>query len=156
MTWKEKVPGERESHESTPEMTALYNMEKEKGLPVISSEPGKKEFEPVSPQPVQSPGIYEAEFMTMGKDVIFHFWPWGYHDAESLNKVPPRFLKTFPDALKRAVASSLPSIKHEVTEDRDMGAWFVKAYGLADNLFSRDLAIKVCQTVHENMGGESD
>jgi hypothetical protein len=36
-----------------------------------------------------------------------------------------------------------------------MGSWFVRAKDWGENQFSRELAIKACEKVHKNMGGQS-
>lgn len=152
-TWKEKLANSRDVYDSDPERAKIFEMEKEKSLPIISRDLDKKEFEPVRPQPVISKGIYEAEFSVRGKDVLFHFWPYGYHEADDLNKVPPRFHRGFQQVLRFAMEKVMSPSKVELSEDRDMGAWFVKVVGLADNPFHRELSIKACEAIHKDMGG---
>lgn len=154
MNWKEQLAASRNVIKDVPEDRArVYEKEKEATIPMIAKEE-ERPFEQVYPQPVISPGIYEAEFMTKGRDVIFHFWPYGYHEADDLNKVLPRFPKTFPKALKETMQSSLSPTEPVVEEDRDMGAWFVKAKGMADRPFARDIAIKAMEELHRALGGE--
>ena len=153
MNWKEQLASSRNNVTDVPfERAKVYDSEKEVSLPVISRE-DQKPFEQVRPQPVISPGIYEAEFMTKGGDVIFHFWPYGYHNAEELDKIPPRFQRSFPGLMKEAMTKALSPTVLEIQEDRDMGAWFVRAKSLADKPFARDLAVKAMEAVHKIMGG---
>lgn len=154
MNWKEQLASSRNHISDVPsERAKVYDAEKEVSLPVISRE-SEKPFEQVHPQPVISPGIYEAEFMTKNGDVIFHFWPHGYHRAEELDKVPPRFPKAFSSVLKEAMSKALSPTSLDIQEDRDMGAWFVKAKSLAERPFARNLAIEAMELVHKSMGGE--
>lgn len=155
MNWKEKLASSRTTISDVDEARAKeYDAAKEVSLPVITKEETKP-FEQVNPQPVISPGIYEAEFMTKGPDVLFHFWPHGYHRAEELEKVPPRFPKMFHSVLKETMTKALSPTFLEIEEDRDMGAWFVKAKTLADRPFARDLCVQAMEAVHKGMGGES-
>ena len=154
MNWKEQLASSRNIIQDVPEDRAkIYDNEKEKSIPVIARD-GDKPFEQVNPQPVISPGIYEAEFFTKGKDVLFHFWPHGYHAAEEQDKIPPRFPRMFASVLKDTITTSLYPSHVEIHEDRDMGAWFVKAKDMAERPFAKDLAIKAMEEIHRGMGGE--
>lgn len=154
MNWKEKLATVRDTVQDVPEDRARqYDIEKDKGIPIIAKEEDTP-FEQVHPQPVYSPGIYEAEFFTKGRDMIFHFWPHGYHEADDLNKVLPRFPKIFGQVLKDVMGKVLAPTDIEIHDDRDVGAWFVRAKGLADRPFARNLAIEACEGVHKGMGGK--
>lgn len=154
MNWKEQLSDGRGTITDVPESRAeLYNREKEVSIPVIAKEE-ERPFEPVTPQPVISPGIYEGEFIVHGPNVIFHFWPYGYHEADDLDRVPPRFPKNIKDVLTKAMKESLSPTELDINEDKDMGAWFVRARGLSERPFFKDLAIKACETLHKAMGGK--
>lgn len=157
MTWKEKQTGDRTNvFDASPERARLYDLEKSTTLPIIGKEPGKKPFEAVKAQPVRSPGIYEAEFIAKDGDVVFHFWPEGYHKAEEEGRNPPHFPPTFSKAMQSAISKVMAPSKVDISEDRDMGAWFVRVHGLATKPFQFDLCVKACEEVHKAMGGKAD
>lgn len=153
MAWNSKLSSSSDIKPVDQAISREYDSITEKGMPVIGSE-SDRPFEPVSPQPVISPGIYEGEFLVKEPHVIFHFWPYGYHEADDLNKVPPRFPRNFKDTLTKAMKEALSPTELDVEEDRDMGAWFVRARGLSERPFFKDLAIKACETLHKAMGGK--
>jgi flavodoxin len=134
-----------------------YEQTKAEYLPVAEKESnsGAKAFEQIQFQSVLSPGIYEAEFGTKGKDLLFHFWPWGYHEAERARRALPRFLVVFEEAFRGAMESVFGAHRVEVAHDPDIGAWFCKAIGWGEHQFSRDLAIKACEDLHQRLGGTS-
>ena len=134
----------------------VYDSERERSLPVLQKEPGQHDLEPLRPQPVISPGIYEAEFMSKGSDIVFHFWPYGYHEADDHDKVPPRFGKNFQPTLTKIMNEGLFPCKVYVSEDKDMGSWFVRAFGLAERPFHRELCVKACEDLHTALGGTKD
>lgn len=157
MQWLEK---NQETEEISPADMArekVLNLEKETSLPAIRKEAEAGTLalpEPIKFQPVKSPGIYEAEFGVKGKDVIFHFWPFGYHIADASGKVPPRFPKDFLPKLTKIMNETFNVARVEIKDDRDMGALFVKALAWADSQFYRELCVKACQALHDAMGGE--
>src|SRR5687767_9711082 len=112
---------------------------------------GDKLIEPVNFQPVRSPGNYEAEFAAKGDDIIFHFWPDGYHDAQNKGKHPPRFKKDFGHHLFVAMSATFGPRRLEIENDDDMGAIFVKATGYGTNQFFRTMAISVCEDLHKKL-----
>lgn len=117
------------------------------GTDVVAKDPDKV-IEPVHFQPVKSPGNYEAEFAIKDGDVIFHFWPYGFHEAQVREQTPPRFKRGFHQFLVSAMASAFDSRRLEFEDDKDMGAIFVRAKGFADNQFYRQLAIQACEKLH--------
>lgn len=130
--------------------------EAKKDLPIIQKEAasGLKPFELIKFQPVLSAGRFEAEFAVKGDDVIFHIWPHGYHEAERDKRHPPRFPKGFADLLVKTMGSAFDPMRIEIHEDRDIGAWFVKAIGYGSSTFYRELSIKAVTSLHKAMGGD--
>lgn len=108
---------------------------------------GDKPFEPIDFQPVKSPGHFEAEFALKGNDVIFHFWPWGFHEAQERGAIPPRFLSLLPEYLAESLSKEYGS-KAQLSADEDMGALFVRVPEAGINQFWREIAIKVCEHLH--------
>lgn len=134
---------------------AAYEEAKRELGPQIEREVGlRQNLEPIRFQPVRSPGIYEAEFGQKGDDVIFHFWPYGYHAADSAGRALPRFPKIFESVLERAMVSSYGEGRFEIINDKDMGAWFARAKGWGTSMFARETAVKVCEAVHKGLGGQ--
>jgi hypothetical protein len=156
MSWTEQDHKSKTVIPMTKEREQHLEQEKNSVLPIIQKESEEtKPFDPMKFQPVHSPGIYEAEFAVKDKDIIFHFWPWGYHEAERSNKTTPRFPSAFENALKLAMYESFKPDRVSAHSDIDMGSWFVRAKDWGENQFSRELAIKACEKVHKNMGGQS-
>lgn len=155
MSWTEQEQQTRRPLVVTAEKAELLDRVKRESHPIITHEAalGDKGVAAIEFQPVKSPGIFEAEFAKKGDDVIFHFWPWGLHAAERSGKPRPPFQKDFYDALIMSVAFVYER-NVEVSEDRDMGAWFVKASGAGQKQFWRDLAIKMVSDLHRRLGGE--
>lgn len=136
--------------------------EAKKSLPVVQKEAdaGVRPFSTVEFQPIKGVNTFEAEFGVKGDDVIFHFWPWGYHDVERSNENVanarrlPIFEKGFEDKLKKVLAKTFGESRCDVSFDSDMGAWFVKARGAGLNQFNRELCIEAATNLHSEMGGE--
>jgi hypothetical protein len=124
-------------------------------LPIAHKESltGAKTIQPIDFQPVKSPGNYEAEFAVKGEDVIFHFWPWGYHEAERRGVALPRFKKNFAEKLNSSMAKTFGQHRIQISEDPDMGAFFVKAVGFGINQFHRELCIEACENLHNEFEG---
>ena len=132
-----------------------YEKAKADGLPVIEKEAegGVKPIEPLRFQPVRSPKIYEAEFAVKGKDLIFHFWPDGYHDAERDGRAKPALKPHFIHNLLETMADVFGSGRIKLEEDRDVGAIFVQVFGWGENDSYRQIAIEACEKFHKAMGG---
>jgi hypothetical protein len=141
---------------ATSDQVKEYEDEKATSLPVIEkeSENGAKPFKPIEFQPVESPGIYEAEFGVKGEDVIFHFWPHGYRKAAALGKTTPHFLKDFRQHVATVMLEDFGNTRVEFQDDKDVGAFFVKANGWGKNEFHRELCIKACEKIHAALGGK--
>lgn len=155
MTWMRQ---DSETHEVSGvdrEKEAIYEKAKAEGLPIVTkeSESGVKPFETMKFQPVRSPGIYEAEFGVKGKDLIFHFWPDGYHKAERDEKRVPEFKKNFFSMLSKAMGGIFGTNRILIKDDGDVGAFFVQAHGWGESDNHRELAIKACEEFHKDMGG---
>jgi hypothetical protein len=156
MPWIEKNSETNEVASPNDIRSKTLDHAREEGLPVITKEveAGTKPFDPIQFQPVKSPGIYDAEFGVKGADVIFHFWPSGYHVAQRRGVVTPRFKQGFELALRRTMGDVFDTNRVFIDEDKDMGALFVKASGWGEAQFHRDLCIKACEKLHAAMGGE--
>lgn len=154
MSWVEQEPKNRVKIAVTSERTALLDKVKAEALPKVQHEAstGDKFVKPVQFQPVHSPGIFEAEFALRDGDVIFHFWPWGLHEAERNGQPRPAFKDGFSAALRNVLATHFPLF--ELTEDRDMGAWFVKIPALGKKQFWHKLSVSMVTDLHFQLGGE--
>lgn len=154
MSWLEKNTETNQVSEADAERAQLLNEVKKGTLPTIRKEEkeGFKPFEQLAFQPVKSPGIYEAEFGVKGEDLIFHFWPYGYHVADVQGKSTPRFPKGFLPKLSKVMKDTFMQ-RVEISEDLDVGAIFVKANGWGEKQFHRELAIKACEAIHKAMDG---
>lgn len=128
---------------------------KRESLPILEREArkGQMPIEPIRFRPVKSPGIYEAEFAQKDKDLIFHFWPYGYHQAERDRRAAPKFKTGFEKALTDSMENVFSSNRVTVSLDRDVGAYFVKAANWGEHQFMSELAIKACEQVHKALGG---
>lgn len=152
MDWVEQKTQTRENVEVTEAKAKLLN-EVKKDLPVVQKEAdgGVRPFEALKLQPILGSNTFEAEFGVKGDDVIFHFWPWGYHDAERKNERPPHFL---PDFEKKLMAAMTEIFKRaEVSKDEDVGAFFVRIPSGAEYQFHRDMSIKAVSAFHVSLGG---
>ena len=156
MSWLEKNYETNEVAQPTAARALVLDEAREQGLPTIKKEAdaGVKPFAQVQLQPVKSPGIYEAEFGVKDSDVIFHFWPSGYHVAERRGVAGPKFKPGFENALKKVMGEVFDAKRVTIDNDIDMGALFVRAKGWGEAQFHRDLCIKACEQLHAAMGGE--
>lgn len=156
MNWLEKEVETNKVAEADAARTKVLDEERGTSLPVIVKEAdaGVRPFAQVELQPVKSPGIYEGEFGVKGSDLIFHFWPSGYHAAERRGAATPKFDPHFEAKLKEAFDGIFEGRRMVYDRDLDMGAWFVKAIGWAENQFHRDLCIKACEKLHALLGGQ--
>lgn len=129
---------------------------REENLPVIEkqAEKGQLPFNAIKRQPVRSPGNYEAEFLRKDDDLVFHVWPYGYEKAKRAGIAVPRFAPKFESILKSVMEKSFGAHRIRMDYDKDMGAYFVKAYGWGEAQFWNDLAIKTCEELHKALGGE--
>jgi hypothetical protein len=142
--------------EMTAQKEQEYDKAKAEGLPVVEKEAegGVKPFDSVKFQPVRSPGIFEAEFGVKGKDLIFHFWPDGYHKSDRNEHTTPAFKRDFLQHLTKVMGDVFNKERILIEEDRDMGAFFIKAHGWGESDSFRELSIKACEKFHSAMGGE--
>jgi hypothetical protein len=156
MSWLEKNVETNAVGKTDAARSKILDEAREENLPTIQKEAnaGTKPFIPVQLQPVKSPGIYEAEFGVKGQDVIFHFWPSGYHAAEHRGVAPPRFAAGFEATLKKVMGEVFDEKRVTIENDLDVGALFVRATGWGEAQFHRDLCIKACEKFHAAMGGE--
>lgn len=152
MSWTERDLRTGEQMHVTAEKAAKLDAGKAVDLPKIAKEE-MKSFEPIKFQPVKSPGIYDAEFGVKGPDLIFHFWPAGYHEAERRGTKAPAFVREFPTQLGSVMTEIFKAERCEFYNDPDVGAYTVKAMGWGENQFVFDLAVKACKNLHLSMGG---
>jgi hypothetical protein len=152
MSWTELDHASRAPLPVSSERERELDKAKEDAIPKVAGEV-EKPFTVLEFQPVISPGIYDGEFALKGKDIIFHFWPYGYEQAVRDGKPRPSFPSTFKLCLEKAMAEAFTKERFEMSFDRDVGSWFVKALGWGDTLFGRELAIKACERVHFDLGG---
>jgi hypothetical protein len=156
MAWVEQELKERKRLEVTPAREKLLNEVKKTSLPAVLREAasGDKTLDPIRFQPVKSVGRFEAEFAKRDGDIIFHFWPWGLHTADREGKPRPPFTPEFRAALPMALYEEFDVKLVSITEDRDMGAFFVKAESYGKKQFWFDLARKVVTALHRRLGGD--
>lgn len=157
MAWLEKDQTTDQIAEADAERAKLLNEVKKGSLPTIrkESELGAPPFKELELQPVKSPGIYEAEFGVKDANVIFHFWPWGYHAADVAGRATPKFSKDFLPKLTRIMGETFDPKRVEIKEDPDVGAIFVKALSWGESQFHRELSVKACEALHKALGGTS-
>ncbi len=150
MTWNEKFADGTTGVKNSKE----YDSIKETFAPLAAKEAqADKGIEPIEFQPVKSPGNYEAEFAKKDDDIIFHFWPYGFHDAQDKEKTLPRFKQGFETFLTQVMAESYGAKRVKLEKDLDMGAIFVRAMGAGTNQFFREVAIKACELLHKKFEG---
>jgi hypothetical protein len=156
MDWFEMQEGSNNAANADKNRALVLDSVKEQVRGKIKEEKkaGSKQFKQVRFQPVRSPGIYEAEFGAKGKDLIFHFWPHGYHSADAQSLATPRFSKEFLPRLKTIMSETFGHNRVEIKQDPDVGAIFVKANNWGESQFCRELAIKACEAVHQANGGK--
>lgn len=153
MSWEEL---DRKTNARFQSARPEYDEARDKLRPVIEKEEqaGAKPIAPIQFQPVRSPAIYEAEFGVKGEDIIFHFWPDKYHEAEKSNRPAPRFPKEFEKELRSSLSTVFGENRFEIHHDPDVGAIFAKAIGWGTHEFARKNAIEACSKLHFALGGE--
>lgn len=114
---------------------------------------GMKPFKPVRFQPVQSPGLFEAEFAEKDGDVIFHFWPSGYAEAVAKANTRPNFKATFLPSMEKGFEEFYDPHRLQASFEPELGAYTVRAVGYGDQQFWKKKAIDVCTQIHVLMGG---
>ncbi len=155
MNWVEQKSQTRENVEVTEAKAKLLN-EAKKELPVVQKEAdgGVRPFQAIAFTPIQGVGKFEAEFGVKGDDVIFHFWPWGYHTKEREGSRLPSFEKVLDSVIKEEFPKAFGSAVTIETEfDGDVGAWFVKAKNAALNQFHSKLSVKAVSNLYVALGG---
>lgn len=114
---------------------------------------------PLEPQPVFSPGIYEADFVVKGDDLLFHIQPEGWakaiERAHELKKNPvfPSFKPGFNEAVHLAMKGQFDQNRVEIILDEEIHSYFARATGYSKNQFHREMAIKMFEDLHLRMGG---
>lgn len=155
MAWLEKSTDQAQA--SRPEAAREKELDKtkEESLPVVKRQVSKGELpiKPVKLQPVKSPDIYEGEFGIKDGDVIFHFWPYGYHEAERNRHAAPHFKPEFAQQLTSVMATEFGGHRIQVLEDADLGAFCVIAKGWAAQQFHYEMSVRACEKLHKALGG---
>jgi hypothetical protein len=154
--WLEQSKDVPVPHRASAEKERERDRARDENLPIVQSQAakGKLPFNPVRLTPVKSPGIYEGEFGSKDGDVILHFWPYGYHQAERDRLAAPRFVGDFPEKLKAVMEREFGSGRVVVEHVPDLGSWCVTARGWAAQQFHMELAIKACERLHLALGGK--
>lgn len=156
MSWQAKHPDDHsEPLPADPHRAKLYDELRESSLPVISRDQGQKPLLPIVFQTIIGRGIYEGEFASKDNDIIFHFWPFGYHTAERMEKRTPTFPVSFKSAIERVFQNTFGGANRlKITDDADIGAVTVQALGWGTSSYARDLSIKACKSLYTALGGE--
>lgn len=154
MSWTEQDPKSRTVLPVSTKREHELDEARATALPQVLKEQGGKGIETVRFQPVISPGIYEAEFAVKGADLIFHFWPHGYRRAVEDGKRRPEFKAGFKEVLERVMSEAFTRSRLDISFDADVGAWFIKARKWGDSSFFRELAIRACEALHLDLGGQ--
>lgn len=155
MSWTEQDSKTKQTKSITDERQRLLDKVRNESLPLIQKEAqneATKTFKPIEFQPVRSPEIYEGEFGVKGKDLLFHFWPYG----TSINRneqVGPAFPRGFGLMLERAMNETFDKKFVVIHRDDDVGAWCVSITGFGEKQFFRNLAIQACEKLHKLLGG---
>jgi hypothetical protein len=138
-----------------PERELLLNQVKGESFPLVRKEAssGDKSVSPITFQDIRSVGHFEAEFAKRDGDIIFHFWPYGLHAADSAGKIRPSFVKGFKGELQKAMTDVFGGESLTIEDDRDMGAYFVKVANFGGKQFWFDLAVKAATLLHKSLGG---
>ena len=156
MSWIEQEHESRKKLNVTPDRVAVLDALKEATLPIIKKEAlsGDRAIEPLHFQPVHSPGIFEAEFAKKGNDLVFHFWPWGFIQAERSGKIRPAFPIEFLATLRHTMITHFGTSNVELNDDRDVGAYSVIVRSFGARQFWHELSVKAVTDLHKAMGGE--
>ena len=156
MSWVEQELKNRKPLDVSPKRAETLNEVKKQVHPIIVKEAaqGDKPFEALKFQPVKSPGLFEAEFAKKDSNLIFHFWPWGLHEADRTGQPRPPFSSNFRNELKKTMDETFNARFVHIAEDRDMGAIFVQITGGGAKQFWHDLGVKAVTSLHHKLGGE--
>lgn len=168
MNWLEKDSSSQAVGAVSASRSKTLDKVRDESLPVVAKQVSRGELplDPVRLQPVKSPGIYEGEFgqkdfleelgggkTQLRKDIVFHFWPYGYGEALRANLAKPKLVDDFPHKLRAIMGREFGEARVEVSYDKDMGSWFVRAIGWGSNQFWFDNSVKACETLHKALGG---
>jgi hypothetical protein len=154
--WTERETESRKEKEVSPQKAAELDAARDKDLPVIQKEAaGAKLFDQIKFQPVRAYGYFDAEFAVKDGNIIFHFWPHGFHEAQQVGKRIPDFPVAFESKLNQAMSHAFTRNRVEVREDRDMGAYFVKATGYGSSISPFEMAVGACQRLYRSLSGET-
>lgn len=156
MSWVEQELKNRKPIDVSRERERVLDATKREVHPIIIQEAsqGDRPFEPIKFQPVKSPGLFEAEFAKKEADLIFHFWPWGLHEADRNGTPRPPFTAKFRYELQSVMDQTFDKRFVKIDEDRDMGSMFVKIAGAGAKQFWHDLGVKAVTLLHQRLGGE--
>jgi hypothetical protein len=158
MDWVERQSDTGMAMEVTPEKARVLDKARDEGLPVVEKEAarGQVPLDPIRFTPVRSPGIYEAEFARKDSDLVFHFWPYGYHEADRNSRPTPRFVPKFEHYMRILAVAEFGLVgggSPAFHEDKDMGAWCMTVPGWGEKQFFHEVAVKFCEKLHHALGG---
>lgn len=163
MSWTEREIATGKEVDVDVAKARLLDEVKKTSLPIVQKEAdaGARPIAQVQFQPVKATNTFEAEFGVKGEDLLFHFWPYGYHDVERYNdgldsamcKSLPKFKSDFEKLLSESMYAVFGKNRCELSFDGDVGAWFVKANGWGQSQFHRNLCIEAVTILHRAMGG---
>ena len=155
MSWVERQMDTGVATNVAADKAHMLDQAKAEGLPVVEKEAarGQMPIDPVRFTPVKSPGIYEAEFAKRDSDVIFHFWPYGFHQAHREGKRPPGFVRNMLVSSRQVMVEQFGESACEFHSDADMGALSVKVKGLGEKQFFHELSVKALEKLHYALGG---
>ena len=152
--WKEVETRSGKPVHVSIERSASLTEAKKVSAPVLEKEASEaKTFASIKFQEVRGVDKFEGEFGVKAGDLIFHFWPDRYHEMERLS-TSVHLPKTFLPVLTKSLTSEFGDGRFEVSEDKDVGAVFVKVYGLGNDLFWRTRAVNLCTELYKGLGGQ--
>jgi hypothetical protein len=155
MAWLEQMKDAPQAVRPPPAREQELEKARDESLPVVNRQVGKGQLpvQPVRLQPVRSPGIYEGEFGVKDGDVLFHFWPYGYHEAERQRLAAPHFPARFEGSLLEVMNQEFGKNRVEILKDDDVGAYCVIARNWASQQMHFELSVRACEKLHKALGG---
>jgi hypothetical protein len=155
MAWLEQSKDQPEASRPLAAREKELEKSKEEGLPIVRRQVAKGELpiKQVKLQPVRSPGLYEGEFGQKDGDIIFHFWPYGYNEAQRQRLASPHFRPNFEKVLTDVMAGEFGGHRVVITNDADVGAYSVIAKDWAAQQFHFEISVRACEKLHKALGG---
>jgi hypothetical protein len=155
MHWVEQNPKTRITSVPNEQRTEQLNQAVGESLPAIHAEvaTGVKGLEPISLKPFRCPeGKFEGEFGTKDGDLIFHFWPYGYYQAEHDGTALPAFDRIFTRKLLEEIfGQSFRPDRIEVLPEPGLGSICVLAKGYGGSQFQYELCFKAVEALYKRL-----